>query len=92
MKQYIDVVAKFKKDGNLPIPIKFRLLEGGEKLLVDVHQILGHQYIGTNRIDFECNSLSQRGNLINYTLSYYRQEGRWMYLKDEERPEHTVRP
>lgn len=62
-------------------------------MAVDVYSVLGMEYIGTNRIDFECNSLSVRGNLLNYTLSYFRQEGKWIFSSSEEsKPQHTVRP
>ncbi len=74
------------------MPVRFKILEGGSKLTVDVFSILGIEYIGTNRVDYSCNSLSSRGNLMNYTLSYYRQEGKWLFVSgDEAKPEHTVR-
>ena len=77
MKQQIDVLVAFDIGRRDPRPIKFKFIEGGRKLTVDVFSELSRQYIGMNRIDYECNSLSSRGNLIVYKLSYYRNEGRW---------------
>lgn len=93
MKQQVDVLAKFNIGRTLPIPLRFKMLEGGSRLAIDVYSILGMEYIGTNRVDFSCNSLSSRGNLLNYTLSYYKKEGKWLFLSnDEAKLEHTVKP
>lgn len=92
MKQQVDVLAKFNIGRNLPLPVRFKVLESGSKLTVEVYSILGMEYIGTNRVDFACNSLSRKGNMLNYTLSYYRREGEWLFVSDDEpKPEHTVR-
>ena len=78
MKQEVDVVAVFEQGKRNPRPVKFRLREGGKRLTVDVFQILGSEYIGTRRMDYECNSLSSRGNLLVYKLQYYREDGKWI--------------
>lgn len=78
MKQEVDVVAVFEQGKRNPRPVKFRLIEGGKRLTVDVFQILGSEYIGTRRMDYECNSLSSRGNLLVYKLQYYREDGKWI--------------
>ena len=83
MKQEVNVLAKFKTGKSLPEPVRFQMVEEGSKIAVDIYSILSIEYIGMNRIDFECNSLSQRGNLLCYTLSYYRQEGKWVYSNVE---------
>lgn len=78
MKQEVDVVTIFNRGSRQPKPIKFRLIEKGETLTVDVFDVLSFDYIGQNRIDYECNALSKKGNLIKYVLEYYRNEGRWI--------------
>lgn len=78
MKQEVDVMAVFEQGKKNPRPVKFRCIESGKRLTVDVFQILGSEYIGTKRLDFECNSLSSRGNLLVYKLQYYRDDGRWV--------------
>ncbi|MBQ0041509.1 MAG: hypothetical protein KBS56_05715 [Clostridiales bacterium] len=77
MKQMVDVLVAFDIGRRDPRPIKFKFIESGKKLTVNVYSELSREYIGMNRIDYECNSLSSRGNLIVYKLSYYRNEGRW---------------
>ena len=81
MKQEVDVMAVFVKGTQLPRPVKFRLIEGGKKLTVDIFQIMGGEYIGTQRYVYDCNSLSSRGNLITYKLQYHRDDGRWIIEK-----------
>lgn len=71
-------MAVFERGSPLPRPVKFRLVEGGEKRTVDVFQIMGGEYIGTQKYVYDCNSLSSKGNVINYKLSYFRREGRWL--------------
>ena len=78
MKQEVDVMTLFKKGQRQPTPIKFRYIEKGEKLTVEIYDVLSFDYIGQNRIDYECNALSKRGNLICFVLQYYRSEGRWI--------------
>ena len=78
MKQVVDVVTIFKKDKREPIPVKFKMIEGGQKLTVDIFSVLNFEYIGSNRIDYACNALSKKGNLIGFKLEYYRNEGRWI--------------
>lgn len=78
MKQEVDVMAVFEQGKRNPRPVKFRCIESGRQLTVDIFQILGSEYIGTKRLDFECNSLSSKGNLLVYKLQYYRDDGRWV--------------
>ena len=77
MKQKVDVLAAFDIGRRDPRPLRFKFIENGKKITVDVFSELSREYIGMSRIDYECNSLSSRGNLIVYKLSYYRNEGRW---------------
>lgn len=81
MKQEVDVMAVFEQGNRNPRPIKFRLIENGINLTVDVFQVLGSEHIGTRRLDYECNSLSSKGNLLVYKLQYYREDGRWVIEK-----------
>lgn len=81
MKQDVDVVTIFERGHREPIPLRFKYIEKGSKLSVDVYDVLSYDYIGMNRIDYQCNSLSKRGNLIVYTLQYFRNEGRWIITK-----------
>lgn len=78
MKQDVDVVTVFERGSRQPRPIKFRYIENGVKLTVDVVDVLNFDYVGMNRIDYECNAMSKRGNMINYTLQYFRNEERWV--------------
>lgn len=78
MKQEVDVMTVFKKGERQPRPLKFRMMENGVKYSVDVVDILRYDYRGTNRIDYECNAVSSKGNMINYVLQYYRNEARWI--------------
>lgn len=78
MKQEVDVLAAFDIGRRDPRPIRFKFLEGGEKKTVEVYSELSREYIGMDRIDYECNSLSSRGNLLVYKLSYYRSNSRWV--------------
>ena len=78
MKQEIAVLASFDIGKRDPRPVKFRLLEDGKKITVDVYSELGREYIGMDRIDYECNSLSSRGNLLVYKLSYFRSSSKWV--------------
>lgn len=64
MKQVVDVMAVYKKEKREPIPVKFRLFEDGKNLTVDIFDVLNFEYIGSNRIDFECNALSNKGRII----------------------------
>lgn len=93
MKQEVNVLAKFKIGKSLPEPVRFQMVEEGTKIVVDIYSVLSTEYIGMNRIDFECNSLSQRGNFLCYTLSYYRKEGKWVFInKDDRKNGYTVHP
>lgn len=93
MKQEVNVLAKFKIGKSLPEPVRFQMVEEGSKISVDIYSVLSAEYIGMNRIVFECNSLSQRGNLLCYTLSYYKREGKWVFMnKSAAKPKYTVNP
>ena len=78
MKQEVSVLAVFNIGSKDPKPVRFKVIEEGEKKPVNVYSVLSKEYIGMDRIDYECNSLSERGNLINYKLSYYRSNCRWV--------------
>lgn len=80
MKQEIDVVTVFNRGESCPKPIKFRIIENGTKLTVDVYDVLNYDYIGSNIINYECNSISRRGNLLTYKLQYYRKESKWIIM------------
>ena len=78
MKQEVSVLAVFNIGSKDPKPVKFKVIEEGDKKTVNVYSVLGKEYIGMDRIDYECNSLSERENLINYKLSYYRSNCRYI--------------
>lgn len=79
MKQEVEVLTIYEIGKRDPKPIRFKLVENGIQKTVDVYSVLGKEYIGMNRLDYECNSLSSKGNLIIYKLSYYRNEGKWIF-------------
>ncbi len=81
MKQEVEVLTIYEIGKREPKPIRFKLVENGEKKTIDVYSELGREYIGMNRLDYECNSLSSKGSLIVYKLSYYRNEGGFLVYK-----------
>ena len=78
MKQEVSVLVAYEIGKRDPRPMRFKLIEDGSTRTVDVYSVLNKEYIGMDRIDYECNSLSSRGNLIVYKLSFYRKEGKWV--------------
>lgn len=78
MKQEVDVMAIFEKGKREPRPVKFRMIESGGKLTVDVVDILSCEYIGMNRIDYECNAIAMSGKILSYKLIYFISDRKWI--------------
>ena len=80
MRQNVDVIAIFESGKAIPRPLRFRLIETGEKISVNVDQIRQVENLGAGfvkRFEYNCISAGQRGE-IKYKLMYFTNDGKWM--------------
>ena len=80
MRQDIDVIAIFESGKKHPRPLRFKLMETGEKTSVNIDQIKRVESVGAGlvkRLEYECESAGIRG-IIKYKLMYLYNEGRWI--------------
>ena len=80
MRQDVDVIAIFESGKKQPRPLRFKLMETGEKVSVNIDQIKRVDAIGAGlvkRLEYECESAGMRGR-IKYKLMYLYTEGRWI--------------
>ena len=79
MRQKIDVLAAFDIEATTPRPIRFKLIEHGMKVMVNVDKVKRAEWLGAGgvtRIVYECENVRD-GRIIPYRLLYFYRECRW---------------
>lgn len=75
----VEVIAYFSKEQDEPIPLKVRLVENEERIVIKVEYVEDIKYITADLISYICTSIIN-GVEKRYELAYHQREMYWSLI------------
>lgn len=72
----VEVIAHFAKDQEAPIPLKVRIIEDGEPVVIKIEKIFSVKPQAYDAIRYEC-GFQRDGCMRRFTLVFWKRDMQW---------------